>query len=102
MFPIGDDNSDRERWPVVTAALVIVNILVFIYELSLENRSDFALAEFIQRWGEVPHEYRLGVDLPPKIPLPYWATLFTSTFVHGSWGHVLGNMLYLWIFGDNV
>ena len=102
MFPIGDDNSDRERWPAVTATLVAINVAVFLYELLLDGRDPYALVEFIHRWGVIPREYKLGVDLPPKIGLPYWTTLFSSMFLHGGWGHLLGNMLYLWIFGDNV
>jgi len=102
MLPIGDDNSDRERWPVVTAGLVILNVIVFLYELSLQSQSPYRLDEFINRWGVIPREYVLARDLPPTIGLPYWTTLFTSMFLHGGWGHLLGNMLYLWIFGDNV
>ena len=103
MFPIGDDNSDRERWPVVTAALVAINVAVFLLELSVQSRNPALLNTMIERWGVVPREYRLGTDLPPEFGfLPYWATLGTSMFLHGGWGHLLGNMLYLWIFGDNV
>jgi membrane associated rhomboid family serine protease len=47
-------------------------------------------------------EYSVGRDLPPNIPLPYWSTLITSMFLHGGWMHLGGNMLYLWIFGDNI
>jgi rhomboid family protein len=102
MLPLGDDNSDRERWPVVTAVLIAVNVLAFLYELSLQSSGDVELATFIQRWSVVPREYHVGHDLPPTIGLPYFATLVTSMFLHGGWGHLLGNMLYLWIFGDNV
>jgi membrane associated rhomboid family serine protease len=104
VFPLSDDNSDRERWPVVTAALIAANVVVFLYELTVSSQDPGALAELIQRWGVVPREYKLGVDLPPALPgsLPYATTLITSMFLHGGWGHLLGNMLYLWIFGDNV
>jgi membrane associated rhomboid family serine protease len=102
MFPVGDDNRDRERWPVVTAVLIAINVAAFLFELSLQSRSPAALAEMIQRWAVVPREYRVGHDLPPSIGLPFWSTLFTSMFLHGGWGHLLGNMLYLWVFGDNV
>jgi membrane associated rhomboid family serine protease len=102
MLPLGDDNSDRERWPVVTAVLVVVNVVAFLYELSLQGQSPYALVKFIESWGVVPREYHVGRDLPPTIGLPYWTTLVTSMFLHGGWGHLLGNMLYLWIFGDNV
>jgi membrane associated rhomboid family serine protease len=102
MIPLGDDNSDRERWPVVTALLIALNVVVFLYQTSLNARSDTALVEFVNRWGVIPREYLLGQDLPPTIGLPYFTTLVTSMFLHGGWGHLLGNMLYLWIFGDNV
>jgi rhomboid family protein len=50
----------------------------------------------------VPREYSAGHDLAPLIPLPFWTTLFTSMFLHGGWAHLGGNMLFLWIFGDNI
>jgi membrane associated rhomboid family serine protease len=102
MLPIGDDNSDRQRRPILTAALLCVNVVAFIYEWSIGSQSPRLLNAFIAQWGVVPRELTLGVDLPPTIDLPYWSTIFTSMFLHGGWGHLLGNMLYLWIFGDNV
>ena len=102
MFPLGDDNHDRERWPVVTAVLVAVNVLAFVYELVLQNESPRQLARLIAGWGVIPREFSTGEDLPPEIGLPHYVTLVTSMFLHGGWGHLLGNMLYLWIFGDNV
>ena len=57
---------------------------------------------FIFAWGVVPREYAAATDLPPLIPLPYWSTMLTSMFLHGGWGHLGGNMLFLWIFGDNI
>ena len=101
MLPIGDDNSDRLRWPVVTAILIGVNVVAFLYELSLGSHG-VSLARFVEQWGVVPLEYHLGGDLPPRIPLPWFTTLVTAMFLHGGWGHLGGNMLYLWIFGDNV
>lgn len=102
MFPIGDDNSDRERWPAVTAVLIAINVAIFLYQSSLDASAPRALVEFVNRWGVVPREFRLHADLPPQIPLPFWSTLVTSMFMHGGWGHLIGNMVYLWIFGDNV
>jgi membrane associated rhomboid family serine protease len=102
VFPLGDDNSDRERWPIVTAVLVVVNVLVFLYELMLQNDSPRQLMRLVAAWGVIPREYALGEDLPPEIGPPHYVTLVTSMFLHGGWGHLLGNMLYLWIFGDNV
>jgi len=67
----------------------------WLYPLS---REDY----FIIQYGLIPAEFLSGTDLPPTIPFPIWITLFTSMFLHGGLLHVLGNMLYLWIFGDNV
>ncbi|MSQ28803.1 MAG: rhomboid family intramembrane serine protease, partial [Dehalococcoidia bacterium] len=60
------------------------------------------LQRFILAYGVVPFEITTGQDLAPRIPLPIWFTLFSSMFMHGGWMHIIGNMLYLWVFGDNV
>jgi membrane associated rhomboid family serine protease len=101
MFPIGDDReAGGGGAPLVVIALVVLNVLAFLLELSQPSQG--ALQSFIQAWGVVPHEYVVRQDLPPQIPLPFWSTLFTSMFLHAGWMHLGGNMLYLWIFGDNV
>jgi membrane associated rhomboid family serine protease len=56
----------------------------------------------VTTWGVVPKEYAAGTDLPPEAAGPYWITIFTSMFLHGGWMHLISNMLYLWVFGDNV
>jgi membrane associated rhomboid family serine protease len=84
----------------VTWGLLASNVVAFMLELS--QPSSGALQSFIQAWGVVPREYAAGRDLAPDIPLPFWSTLFTSMFLHGGWAHLGGNMLYLWIFGDNL
>ena len=88
MFPIGDDNSARRTFPIVTYALIALNFLFFFAELNGGEA-------FIQQWAFVPRRFLAnpGGDFP---------TLFTSMFMHAGWLHLLGNMLYLWIFGDNV
>ena len=88
MMPIGDDNSGRRITPIVTYALIVVNVLVFLLELSGGDA-------FIQRWAFVPTRFLAD-------PIGDFPTLFTSMFMHAGWVHLLGNMLYLWIFGDNV
>ncbi len=88
MFPIGDDNSSRRIVPVVTYALIALNVLFFFIEL---NGGE----PFIRQWSVVPS--RLVADPAGDFP-----TLFTSMFMHAGWLHLFGNMLYLWIFGDNV
>jgi rhomboid family protein len=100
MFPIGDDQGPGGITPLVVYALIALNVLAFGLELT--QPSEAALQAFIQTWGVVPHEYALRQDLPPLIPLPFWSTLFTSMFLHAGWLHIGGNMLYLWIFGDNL
>lgn len=88
MFPIGDDNSARRSVPVVTYALIAINIMVFLLELQ-EGEG------FIRKWAFIPA--RFSGD-----PASDAATLFSAMFMHGGWLHLGGNMLYLWIFGDNV
>ena len=101
MFPIGDDNSDRNgAIPFVTWGLIALNVLAFLFEIG--QPSDAALQSFVQAWGVVPREYARAQDLAPLIPAPFWTTLLTSMFLHGGWMHLGGNMLYLWIFGDNL
>src|SRR5687768_4287321 len=100
MFPIGDERVQGGPPAIVTFGLIAVNVLAFFIELA--QPSDAALQSFIQAWGVVPREYSAARDLPPTIPLPFWSTLLTSMFLHGGWMHLGGNMLYLWIFGDNL
>jgi membrane associated rhomboid family serine protease len=100
MIPIGDDNITGGPPPLVNWALIAVNVAAFFLELS--QPSERALQSFITAWGVVPREYSTGHDLAPLIPLPFWSTLVTSMFLHAGWMHLGGNMLYLWIFGDNL
>ncbi len=88
LFPIGDDNSSRKTVPFVTYGLIALNLLFFFVELSGGQ-------PFIERWSVVPKRLvaHPGAD---------FLTIFTSIFMHGGWLHLGGNMLYLWIFGDNV
>ena len=88
MFPIGDDDSARRTTPVVTFALIALNILVFFIEL---NGGD----AFIKQWAFIPSRFSSN-------PVSEASTIFTSMFMHAGWLHLFGNMLYLWIFGDNV
>src|SRR4026207_1962187 len=100
MFPMGAEREPGGGMAFVTIALIVANILAFLIELGQPNER--ALNSFIEAWGVVPREYAMRHDLPPLIPFPFWTTLFTSMFLHGGWMHLGGNMLYLWIFGDNV
>jgi len=88
MFPIGDDNSDRKNFPLVNYGLIALNVLFFFVEMSGGDA-------FVMRWAFVPR--RFVAD-----PFADAPTLFSSMFMHAGWVHLGGNMLYLWIFGDNV
>lgn len=106
LFPIGDDNSARRITPVVTWALIGVNVLVFLYQMSHP--------EFTYGYSYVPAEITQGRDFAGSYPVaggrvqlapgptPIYLTLLFAMFMHGDLMHLGGNMLYLWIFGDNV
>lgn len=98
MIPLRDHLPGRST-PVVVFLIILVNVLVFLYEASLPEPR---LEAFVQSYGMIPREITTGTDVPPPGPQPVYATLFTSMFMHGGWLHLIGNMLYLWIFGNNV
>lgn len=88
MMPIGDDNSLRKTTPIVTYILIALNVIFFLLEMSGGE-------EFIKTWAFIPQRFTSN-------PLSEIPTLFTSMFMHAGWLHLAGNMLYLWIFGDNI
>ena len=88
MFPVGDDNSQRRSFPTVTLALIGLNVLVFLAELAGGD-------QFITNWAFIPSRFS-------GQPGANAVTIFSAMFMHGGWLHLLGNMLFLWIFGDNV
>jgi membrane associated rhomboid family serine protease len=88
MFPVSDDNSQRRTFPTVTLTLIVINVLVFLLELAGGD-------QFITNWAFVPSRFS-------EDPGTNTVTIFTAMFMHGGWLHLFGNMLFLWIFGDNV
>jgi membrane associated rhomboid family serine protease len=90
MLPISDDNRGRRIQPIVTWALIVANVLIFFYQSTLSERE---FIRFLDDWAVVPVEITSGQA---------YFTLITSAFLHGSWFHLGSNMLFLWIFGDNV
>lgn len=116
-LPFGDDNSDRTITPYINYLLVAVNIFVFLFFQGAGHNDLFTYA-----FATVPAEIITGADLVTAsqtvtdthtgqqfllpglqpTPIPVYLTLFTSMFMHGGWAHLGGNMLYLWIFGDNI
>ncbi|HXH34068.1 MAG TPA: rhomboid family intramembrane serine protease, partial [Plantibacter sp.] len=113
VFPIGDDNTGRVRTPYVTYLLIAMNVLVFVFLQGMGTNERFTYA-----FSTVPQEIRTGEDIAgpvrievgdkaatiPLQPTPgsVYLTLLASIFMHGSLMHLLGNMLFLWIFGDNI
>src|SRR3990167_543797 len=94
MTPLRDDNPTTIT-PVVTVGLIVANVLVFAYQMSLGRAGE----AFVYTFGAVPSAL-FGGESPSPLPPPM--TLFTAMFVHGGLMHVGGNMLYLWIFGNNI
>ncbi|HZF38938.1 MAG TPA: rhomboid family intramembrane serine protease [Blastocatellia bacterium] len=104
-FPIGDDNTERRLTPVVNYVLIAINVLVFLYQMGHD--------EFTLGYSVVPAEITQGHDIVGSVrgvsglrlypsPSPIYLTMLSSMFMHGGFLHLGGNMLYLWIFGDNV
>ena len=97
MIPIRDENPTRKT-PFVTIALIAINVFVFVMQMLQPPEVQ---QQFVFAWGAIPRDITMGWDLLPTIPVA-WLTLFTSMFMHGGLMHLGGNMLYLWIFGNNV
>ncbi len=99
MIPLHDDNP-TSTLPLVTVGLIVACVLVFLWQLSLSER---AIEAAIFAFGVTPATLLGATALPPEIyRVPPWTTVFTSMFLHGGWLHLIGNMLYLWIFGNNI
>jgi membrane associated rhomboid family serine protease len=101
MLPIGDDDSDRRFAPLINYALIAINVLVFVFLQGMGGNEKFTYA-----FSTVPAEILTGKDIATGVleptPVPVYFTLITSMFMHGGWAHLLGNMLFLWVFGDNI
>lgn len=117
LFPIGDDNRDRKIFPLINYLLVIINVLVFVFLQDFGNNEKFTYS-----YSVVPEEIVTGKDIVTnsktyedlstgetytvpgleKTPSPVYITIITSIFMHGGVAHILGNMIFLLIFGDNI
>lgn len=89
-FPIGDDNVSGGHKPIFSYTLIFLNVLVFLFEIGLHQE---AAEAFVFYFGSIPAEILSGED---------YFTLITSMFLHGGWMHLIGNMLFLWVFADNI
>ena len=101
MMPIGDDNTGRTIRPYVNYLLIAINILVFVFAQGMGSNMGVLMS-----FSTVPQEILTNTDITSNglgvTPIPVYGTLLTSMFMHGSVAHIAGNMLYLWIFGDNL
>src|SRR6266478_5825940 len=117
LFPIADENDDRGSTPWINYTIILINIFVFVFLQGLGSNDRFTYA-----FSTVPAEIITGRDIVTRdrvlvepisgqrvampglqpTPVPVWLTLITSMFMHGGLAHIFGNMLYLWIFGDNI
>ena len=98
MIPLQDENPSNTI-PIINVSLIIANITLFIYQYFIITEGP---GPFILGLGCIPYEFTHFVDIDPPALIPVPLTLFTSMFMHGGLLHLLGNMLFLWIFGDNV
>jgi len=119
VFPVGDDNSDRQLLPFVTIALIIANVFVFVVLQGMGANEAFTMAyvqvpaEIISGQDVITEDTIRAIPTPDGLvqvpvpglretPVPVWLTLLTAIFMHGSIMHLAGNMWFLWIFGDNI
>jgi rhomboid family protein len=98
MFPLADDPRPNQGIAYVTVGIIVLNVLVFLFELSLGPQ----VQTLISLYGAVPKELLTGQDVPPPGPSPLWIQLLTSMFLHAGWLHLIGNMAYLRVFGDDI
>lgn len=100
-LPLGDDNRTRRiSLAKVTWSIIALNFFIFVYEFGLNQG---ALEKLIYGFGFIPGALTGEAGLSDELKqIPAWATLFSYQFLHGGWDHLIGNMLFLWIFGDNV
>ena len=98
MIPLKDENPTT-RFPIITIILIGLNILVFLFQSTLSAQAEFY---FIHRFGAIPVSLLKFLDPFPNDGLPFWITPVTSVFLHGGVMHLAGNMLFLWIFGNNI
>jgi membrane associated rhomboid family serine protease len=99
MIPLRDDNPSSTL-PIMTVAFIVACVLVFFWQIGLNER---AMQAAVYAYGVTPATLFGDAQLPSGVyRIPPWVTVFTSMFLHGGWMHLIGNMLYLWIFGNNI
>ena len=99
MFIAIKDDVPTVKKPVVTIALIVINSVVFLFSILLGSKG---FLEFTYKFAYIPVELVHSVELTPELAFSTYLTPFTSMFMHGGWLHLIGNMLFLWIYGNNV
>jgi membrane associated rhomboid family serine protease len=100
MFPIGDEDPQGRQLPIITWVIIAINVLVFLYELTL---SPAGLNQFFEQWGTVPAKVTAAIAHPGAPgSLQALFTLISAQFIHAGWLHIAGNMLFLYVFGDDI
>lgn len=93
IFPIGDDQVKGGYFPIFSYSFILLNCIVFFIEMQQMAMGEAAFEQFIQTYGAIPAEITNGEN---------YFSLFSSMFLHAGWAHIIGNMLFLWIFADNI
>jgi len=102
MIPIRDDQP-RFSTPYMTYFIIVLNVVVFLFELAVGGQGRGALDSMVYQFGVVPRHFQLALAGSPRYDLAGQSlTILTSMFLHGGWLHIIGNMWFLWIFGDNI
>jgi membrane associated rhomboid family serine protease len=101
-YATSEHNEPLQITPWTNYALIAANFLVFFYELAVNSQGAAQINNFLLDYSLVPCEYTAHCAVYPGTPTPFWLTLFTSMFLHGGWAHLLGNMLFLWVFGSHI
>ncbi|KAA3631665.1 MAG: rhomboid family intramembrane serine protease [Calditrichaeota bacterium] len=97
-IPIKDD-APTYRTPYVTITIIVLNTLIFFFT---RGQGYDAFNAITIQFGYIPFEFTTGYELTPQLPASTYFTMFSSMFMHGGWMHLIGNMLFLWIFGNNI
>lgn len=102
IIPYADQNEPDRIFPWMNLTIIIVNFLAFFYELSLEAQGTGVFDRFVVEYSIIPCEYTNHCHIVAGTPHPFFLTLFSSMFLHAGWLHILSNMVFLFVFGDNI
>src|SRR5271165_216626 len=101
-YAASDVDEPTQIVPWINYGLIALNFLVFFYELAVGAQGNAPFNQLINDYSLVPCEYTAHCAVYAGTPTPFWLTLFTSMFLHASWEHILGNVIFLWVFGSHI